>query len=94
MIKARYSTNYVGTIRASNGDDMFVLKGIRAAVSNLNKQMPMARPFYVKLAGRLGKNSPFAEFYKTPRYGCGDASRYSSINLKHCATADVYIYRR
>ena len=87
------STHYVGTIRAFNGDDMFVLKGIRRAVAVMNRnsltnglsEQPPPR-WRVELKGRLGRNSPFAALYK--RRG------RLRVKLKHCARADIYIYRR
>ena len=89
------SPNYIGTIRVSHGNDYFFLKSLRDAVRVINA-ISTGEKFRVCLQGRLGKNSPYAEIYRqrARTYDGVGAYHYQRIKLRHCATADVYIYAR
>lgn len=79
----RYSDSYVMTVYPESAGDMLELETVRKSVRIMNRNSK--KKFYIKLAGRYGRNNPRYNSRKA-NWGCvplGDAERY-----------DVYIYER
>lgn len=86
------SSNYKFSIK-NDAEGLQKLKNFRAAVAELNvayKESGRAVRYRAEANGRLGKNSPFAPFYRE-RNKRFYKNAYQRIPVKHAATFDVYL---
>ena len=100
----RISENYVGTFYTESAADMLELERIRKAIKVVNYELSHFKyggqekksgygnehyhQFYVKCAGRLGKNNPNAHKYYKDGYNKG------YVRLIDAARVDAYVYQR
>ena len=96
----RISENYVGTFYTESAADMLELERIRKAIKVVNRELSHFKyggqekksgygnehyhQFYVKCAGRLGKNNPNAHKYNDAGY----------VRLEDATRVDAYVYQR
>ena len=106
MKMQRQSKNYVGTFHYESAADMLELERIRKAIKVVNYQLShfnsgprrdgYNRQFYVKCAGRLGKNNPNAYKYRGfARFGEErEEGRAGYVRLEDATRMDAYVYER
>lgn len=98
------SKSYVGTFHTESAADMLELERIRKAIRVVNYQLRHFKygsqekksgfgneyyhQFYVKCAGRLGKNNPNAHKYYH------DGFNVPYVRLEDAARVDAYVYQR
>ena len=108
----RTSKNYVGTFHYESADDMLELERIRKTIKVVNYQLSHFKygsqgkkggygkeyyhQFYVKCAGRLGKNNPNAYKYNSfNRFGTErEEGRAGYVRLTDATRVDAYVYER
>ena len=100
----RTSKNYVGTFHYESAADMLELERIRKVIKVVNHELSHFKyggeekksgfgnehyqQFYVKCAGRLGKNNPNAHKYYKDGYSKG------YVRLTDASRMDAYVYQR
>ena len=108
----RTSENYVGTFHYESAADMLELERIRKAIKVVNRELSHFKyggqekksgygneyyhQFYVKCAGRLGKNNPNAHKYNSRfRFGI-ECESYGAgyVRLEDATRVDAYVYQR
>ena len=106
------SKNYVGTFHTESAADMLELERIRKAIKVVNRELSHFKygsqekksgfgtehyhQFYVKCAGRLGKNNPNAYKYNSfNRFGVEcEEGRAGYVRLEDATRVDAYVYQR
>lgn len=92
-MRTRTSEDYVTTIDLSSDSALREIQLIKNVVKIGNKRAAFCESrYFVRVRGRLGKNSPYAHLYAQggPLHrGCAQ-----DIKLEHSVRADVYVSKR
>lgn len=92
-MRTRTSEDYISTIDLSSDNALLEIQAIKNLVKKVNKRAACCESrYFVRVRGRLGKNSPYAPLYAQggPLHrGCAQ-----DIKLEHSVRADVYVSKR